>query len=172
MEDTKNNESKIKKIVKEWGPYIVLLILVLLFKKFFYAPLYVHGESMMDTLHDGDIMILDIVGYHSKGLERFDIVVVDDGKDYIIKRVIGLPGETIAYKDNQLYVNEKVVEDTYGSNRTEDFEVTVPEGKYFVLGDNRGNSLDSRYFGAFDKEKIMGKTSLILFPFKRFGVKE
>lgn len=171
MEDTKK-ENKVLKFIKEWAPYVLLLIIVLLFKKYIYAPLYVHGESMMDTLHDGDIMILDIIGYHSKGLERFDIVVVDDGKDYIIKRVIGLPGETISYKDNQLYVDEEIVEDIYGSNRTEDFEVTVPEGKYFVLGDNRGNSLDSRYFGAFDKKKILGKTKLVLFPFSRFGTKE
>lgn len=171
MEDTKK-ENKVLKFIKEWAPYVLLLIIVLLFKKYIYAPLYVHGESMMDTLHDGDIMILDIIGYHSKGLERFDIVVVDDGKDYIIKRVIGLPGETISYKNNQLYVDEKIVEDIYGSNRTEDFEVTVPEGKYFVLGDNRGNSLDSRYFGAFDKKKILGKTKLVLFPFSRFGTKE
>lgn len=171
MEDTKK-ENKLLKIIKEWVPYVALLILVLLFKKYMYAPLYVHGESMMDTLHDGDIMILDVIGYHSKGLERFDIVVVDDGKDYLIKRVIGLPGEKVVYKDNQLYINDKIVEDNYGSSKTENFEVTVPKGKYFVLGDNRSNSLDSRFFGAFDKKQILGKTKLILFPFNRYGFKE
>lgn len=171
MEDTKK-ENKLYKIIKEWLPYIILLVLVLLFKKYLYAPLYVHGESMMDTLHDGDIMILDIIGYHNKGLERFDIVVINDGKDYIIKRVIGLPGEKIEYIDNKLYVNGKVTDDLYANGKTEDFIVDVPRGKYFVLGDNRENSLDSRYFGPFDNKHILGKTKLIVFPFERYGIKD
>lgn len=166
------DESKFRKFVKEYGPYLILLILILLFKKFLYSPVYVNGDSMFDTLHDGDIMILDIVGSKFSGFERFDIVVVDSGKDLIIKRVIGLPGEEVTYKDDTLYVNGKKVDDSYGSNETEDFSVVVPEGEYFVLGDNRQNSMDSRYFGTFSKDKMMGKTSLVVFPFGRFGKKQ
>jgi signal peptidase I len=117
-------------------------------------------------------MILNIVGYRFSEIKRFDIVVVDREKEYIIKRVIGLPGETIEYKDNELYVNGNKVVEKYDREQTEDFTVKVPEGSYFVLGDNRINSLDSRYFGPFKRNKILGKTSLTLYPFDRIGTKK
>lgn len=169
MSDTKN---KFIKIIKEIVPYVIVIILVLLFKKFFYAPIKVNGESMMNTLHDKDIMILDVIGYKTKGLKRFDIVVVDEGDELIIKRVIGLPGEKVTYKDNKLFINDKKVIDNYGSKVTEDFEETVPKNHYFVLGDNRTNSMDSRMFGSFSKPKILGKTKMVVFPFSRWGVKK
>ena len=97
------------------------------------------------------------------------IPLVDEGREYIIKRIIGLPGETIEYKDNQLYVNGKKMKENYGSDITEDFSVKVGKGSYFVLGDNRTNSMDSRYFGSFKKKDIIGKTSLTIFPFSRIG---
>ena len=165
-------ESKFKKFIKEYVPYIVVLIAILLFKKFVYSPVYVSGESMMSTLHDGDIMILDIIGYRHSELKRFDIVVVNNGRELIIKRVVGLPGENIEYKDNQLYVNGKEVDDHYGSSDTENFKVKVPKNSYFVLGDNRSNSMDSRFFGSFSRKQIMGKTSFVVFPFARFGNKD
>ena len=172
MKEEKQVETnKFKKFLKEYGPYILILLLIILFKTFVYSPVYVNGDSMLNTLHDGDVMILDIVGYKTSDLKRFDIVVVDIGKELIIKRVIGLPGETVEYKDNQLYINDKKVEDSYGYGKTEDFSVTVPKGKYYVLGDNRENSMDSRYFGPFSTKEIRGKTKLVIFPFNRFGNK-
>ena len=170
MSDTGENKTKAK--IKEYLSYLFVIILVILMKKFIISPIKVNGESMMTTLQDGDIMILNIIGYRFQDIKRFDIVVVDEGKEFIIKRVIGLPGETIEYKDNQLYVNGKKVKDTYASEETEDFKTVVPKGKYFVLGDNRTNSLDSRYFGSFEKKDIMGKTSLTLFPLSRIGNKK
>ena len=113
MEEKKDN--KILHFIKEIIPYIIVIILVLLFKKFLYAPIRVNGESMMKTLHDGDIMILDIIDYRLHGLKRFDIVVVDEGDELIIKRVIGLPGDTVEYKNNKLYINGKKVNDKYAS---------------------------------------------------------
>ena len=157
---------------KEYFSYVIIIILVLLFKKFVATPIKVNGSSMFGTLHDGDIMILNIIGYRFSPVERFDIVVIDDGDEYLIKRVIGLPGEVIEYKDNQLYVNGKRIKDNYGSKKTEDFKIKVSKGCYFVLGDNRTNSRDSRYYGAFSKKKILGKTKLIIFPFNRFGNKK
>ena len=170
MEEKK--DKKILHIIKEIVPYIIVIVLVLLFKKFLYSPIRVNGESMMKTLHDGDIMILDIIDYRLHGLNRFDIVVVDEGDELLIKRVIGLPGEEVEYKDNKLYVNGKKVNDKYASEKTENFSVLVPKDEYFVLGDNRTNSLDSRAFGTFSNKKILGKTSMIIYPFNRWGRKK
>ena len=170
MEEKKDN--KLKLILKEYLPYVIALIVILLIKKFVVAPIRVNGDSMNTTLKDGDIMILNIIGFHFDDIKRFDIVVVNEGSELIIKRVIGLPGETIEYKDNVLYVNGKKKKDTYGSKKTEDFKVKVPNGKYFVLGDNRTNSMDSRFFGPFKRSQIVGKTKLIVFPFSRFGNRE
>ena len=161
-----------KKFLKEYVPYIVIIILVLLFKRYVYSPIRVNGDSMYDTLKDKDIMILDIIGYRFSDIKRFDIVVVNGKKEYLIKRVIGLPGEEIEYKDNKLYVNGKLVKDKYGKKPTKDFKVKVPKGHYYVLGDNRTNSLDSRYFGSFKKKDILGKTNFTVFPFNRFGKKK
>ena len=163
---------KVKGIVKEYGLYIITIILVILVKKFVVSPIKVNGTSMMTTLHDGDIMILNIIGYKFEKIKRFDIVVVDEGNEYLIKRIIGLPGEEVEYKDNKLYINGKKVKENYGSQETEDFKVKVENNSYFVLGDNRTNSLDSRHFGSFSKNKIIGKTSLIIFPFNRLGEKK
>ena len=117
-------------------------------------------------------MILDIIGYRTSKLKRFDIVVIDNGKDYLIKRVIGLPNEEIEYKDNKLYIDGKLVKDKYGNGNTKDFKIKVEKDSYFVMGDNREDSLDSRYYGAFNKKNILGKTSFIIFPFNRFGNKK
>ena len=165
-------KKNIRAFIKEYTPYIITIILVILIKKYVVSPIKVNGDSMKDTLHNGDIMILDIIGYRFHKINRFDIVVVDVGKEYIIKRIIGLPGEKIEYKDNKLYVNGKNIEDNYSKEITDDFTVKVPENSYYVLGDNRTNSMDSRYFGSFSKNKILGKTNLIIFPFNRIGTKE
>ena len=128
----------------------------------------VQGNSMVPTLKGNEVMILK---KYDTSYERFDIVVVKAEGEYLIKRVIGLPGETIKYEDNKLYVNGVRIEDNHSSKLTADFEAEVPEGRYFVLGDNRTNSTDSRIIGAVKKSQIKGKTHFILFPFNRFGTK-
>ena len=163
---------KLKKILKDIVPYIIIITVVILFKQFYFAPIRVNGKSMDNTLKNGDIMILDIVGLRHSEIKRFDIVVIDQGNEYIIKRVIALPGEEIEYKDNKLYINGKKIKDKYGNGETSDFNLKVGKNKYFVMGDNRTNSLDSRYFGAFNKNKIIGKTNFTVFPFNRFGKKQ
>ena len=152
-------------------PYIVIIIIVLLVKQFIFTTVIVHGASMEKTLHDKDIMILDKIGVKIFGIKRFDIVVVDTDNNKIIKRVIGLPGETVEYKDNQLYINGELVEDNYGGNKyTSDIEaITLGDDEYYVLGDNRTNSIDSRSIGAVSKEQIIGHARFIIFPFTRFG---
>ena len=160
----------IKKFCKEYLPYIIIIILVLLFKKYCFSPVRVNGASMDDTLKDKEILLLNVIDYKlNDNIKRFDIVVIETEEEFLIKRVIGLPGEIVSYIDNKLYINHKEITDKYANGKTSDFEVKVREGEYFVLGDNREISLDSRTFGSFNREQIKGKTTFILYPFSKFG---
>ena len=153
-------------------PYIAIIVLVLLIKQFICTTVIVHGASMEDTLHDKDIMFLDRIGTKITGIKRFDIVVVDTDDSKIIKRVIGLPGETIEYKDNKLYIDGKEIKDNHSDKVTSDFgPVRLGKDYYYVLGDNRTNSVDSRMIGPIPKSKIMGHARFTIFPLNRFGVK-
>ena len=159
-----------KKVFREVIPYLIIIIVVLLIKAYIFTPVIVNGPSMMDTLHDKDIMILDKIGMKIGGIDRFDIVVIQTSQSKIIKRVIGLPGETIEYKDNKLYINDKEIEDPYPSQVTGDIEKQIiPNNTYYVLGDNRTDSVDSRILGPIDKDKILGHATFIVYPFNRFG---
>ena len=164
------------KTVKTIIEYVLIIAVVIVIRIYLITPIQVNGRSMESTLYNGDIMMLNIAGYHTSGLKRFDIVVINYQDEHIIKRVIGLPGEKIEYKDNKLYVNGKLTSDFIKAD-TSDFSTydltengVIPDGKYFVLGDNRTNSTDSRIIGLIDKADIMGKTNLILFPFRHFGI--
>ena len=160
------------KWIKELLPYVIVLGIVILIKTFIVSPIMVHGTSMENTLHDNDIMILNKIGLKFSKIKRFDIVVIDAENTKLIKRVIGLPGETIEYKDHVLYINGEKVDDPYEDGNTPDIEYTkLYDNEYFVLGDNRGNSLDSSELGPFRKHQILGKTKLVVFPFTRFGNK-
>ena len=161
---------KVKKIVKEVLPYIIILIVVMIVKAYIFTPVMVNGSSMDDTLKNKDIMILDKIGMKLNGIKRFDIVVIKTDKNKLIKRVIGLPGETIEYKDNKLYINDKEVKDNFGSTKTSDISKReIPDNMYFVLGDNRIDSLDSEELGPFLEKDIIGHATFIIYPFNRIG---
>lgn len=159
------------KYLKEAMPYIIILMVVILIRTFIVTPIKVNGESMYDTLNGSEIMIL----WRTKDIQRYDIVVADlieNGKktDTLIKRVYGLPGETISCEDGIIYINDKKIEDSYAYGKTNDFKaITLGSDEYFLLGDNRGVSLDSRIFGPINKKHIDGKTDFIIWPFKKFG---
>ena len=161
---------KIKEIIE----FIIVIVIVLLVKQFIVTPIRVNQSSMNNTLYDKDIMILDKISYRFSPIKRFDIVVVKTDDEYLIKRVIGLPGEIIKYENNKLYVDGKLVEENFLHKDTSDYELTnqIPENNYFVVGDNRPDSLDSRVIGFISREKIIGKTKLVIFPFNHFGVKK
>ena len=164
-----------KKIMDELKSYVIIVIVVVLFRTFIATPVKVDGSSMDSTLKNNDILILNKL---DRSYDRFDIVVIKYGKTKLVKRVIGLPGENIEYKDNELYINGKKVEDK-SISRTADFKLTdlynkdkLPDGYYFVMGDNRANSLDSRseLVGLVNKKDIIGTTKIRLFPFNKIGI--
>ena len=162
--------NQLLKLLKELLPYIIIIIVVIIIRTFIFTPVVVNGPSMMNTLHNGDVMILDKIGMKLGGIKRFDIVVIQTGKTKIIKRVIGMPGETISYHDNKLYINGKEVSDNHSNEVTYDFEeVKIPDGEYYVLGDNRTDSVDSRILGTIPKNEILGHATFIIYPFNRFG---
>ena len=164
-----------KKFLKELYPYVIIVILVVSFRSFIATPVRVDGDSMNDTLHNSDILILNKL---EKKYDRFDIVVINYNNTKLVKRIIGMPGENISYKDNQLYINEKKFNDIETS-RTSDFSLKelfeidkIPENYYFVMGDNRNNSLDSRDYrvGLIKKEDLVGVTIFRLYPFNKIGI--
>lgn len=157
------------KLIKELIPYLIIILVVVLIRTFIFTPVMVSGESMVPTLAGSEIMILK---KYDTNYERFDIVVVNKSVegDNLIKRVIGLPNETIEYKNEKLYINDKEVEDPYAFGNTGAFEkITLASDEYFLMGDNREVSLDSRILGVIKKEEIEGTVSLILYPFNKFG---
>lgn len=158
--------------------YLLIIVLVILIRIFFIDPVRVDGGSMDTTLANGQIMILNKIVYKRNDVKRYDIVVVNEGDKSIIKRVIGLPGEIIEYKDNKLYINGKETSDPYPSTETDDFSITdightkIPGDCYFVMGDNRANSLDSRYptVGVVRKNQIVGRAKLRIWPLNKLGI--
>ena len=168
-----NKEEKEDKFsVREILTYIVIIGVILLIKAYVVTPIMVSGDSMKTTLLNRDVLILNKLAYKFTDIKRFDIVVIDDNNEYLIKRVIGLPGEKVEYRNDQLYINGKRVKEEYAREKTDDFSAEVPEDNYFVLGDNRAVSVDSRYFGSFEKKEILGKANCVIFPFQRFGWKD
>ncbi len=156
------------KFIKSMVPYVVIIVVVVLIRTFLATPVKVNGESMYPTLKGGEVMLLSRIS----DIKRYDIVVLkvpeEDGE--LIKRVIGMPGEKIEIMDSKIYINGKVIDDEYGYGVTYNInEITLGDDEYFVLGDNRLISLDSRKFGPIKKENIKGTTNFILYPFKSFG---
>ena len=165
------NELLKKSYVKEFLPYFIIILVVVFVKMFVVSPIRVNGASMNPTLNDKDIMILNEISYRFSEIERFNIVVVKEENEYLIKRIIGLPREKIEYKDNKLYIDGKYVKEDFKHMETMDFSTTLGEDEYFIMGDNRTNSTDSRIFGPISRDEIIGKTSLTILPISRFGNK-
>lgn len=183
---------KVKKEKNElWEWMKALLIafgIAVIIRYFLFTPIVVDGDSMMPTLEDGDRMIVNKIGYKIGGPDRFDIVVfhAPEGKDYI-KRVIGLPGDYIEYKEDQLYINGEPIEEPYldqykselvDGTLTQDFTLhdidptidVIPEGYVFVMGDNRRFSKDSRHIGIVSEKEIIGNTNLIFWPLNEIEI--
>lgn len=141
----------------------------------------VKGSSMESTLSDGDNLIVDKISYRFHDPERFDIIVFPyqyAEKTYYIKRIIGLPGETVQIDDEgNIYINGDILEESYGLEVIKNpglaaEEITLDEDEYFVLGDNRNNSSDSRAadVGTINRDNIIGKAWFRIYPFDKIGL--
>lgn len=165
-----------KKIIKELYPYVIIIVVVILIRSFIITPVIVSGNSMKPNYNDGELLLVRKIGYNEKTINRFDVVVIKKDKEEIIKRIIGLPGEHISYKNNKLYVNDKLISEEYTHLDTKDFNLeeictcsTIPEGKYLVLGDNRPISKDSRTIGLIDIKDIVGQSIFRIWPISKIG---
>lgn len=159
-------DSKLKNFVKELIPYVIILVVVLLVRTYLFTPIMVSGPSMQPTLDGGEMMILNKRGT----FDRFDVVVVDVGSEDIIKRIIAMPGESISCENGIVYVNGRRQDEDYSQGVTFDFEkIQLADDEYFVMGDNRENSKDSRHLGPIKYMNMKGTTNLVLFPFTKIG---
>lgn len=158
--------------VKNVIPYVVIFVIVVILRTYVVTPVKVVGKSMEPTLEEGELLVLK---KYDRKYDRFDIIVFNYGKSKLVKRVIGLPGETVKYIDNKLYINGEEIKEEFIDVNTNDFDLKqlgydiIPEGYYFVVGDNRNNSKDSRVIGLISEDDILGSTSFSFFPFDRFG---
>ena len=173
-----------KEILKEWIPYIVIVLVVIIIRSYIVTPVVVRGDSMYETLKDGEVLFLSKISYYLSEIERYDIVVVNDlDGDLIIKRDIGLPGDYIEYKDDILYINGKEIKKRFTEDETEDFTLEeiceineiecdgeIPKDMYLLLGDNRDISADSRVKGLIKRKQILGKTVFRIWPLNRISV--
>ena len=159
---------------------LLAMILVFVINTWFFKPVEVIGSSMYPTLKDGQQGLSSVIALNTQGINRFDVVVVKTDSDFLVKRVIGLPNEKLMFKNDYLYINDEIVNQDFldsnyvkqmkenGSFFTTDFgPITLGPDEYFLMGDNRQVSIDSRYshYGPFKKEAIISKYMLILYPF-------
>lgn len=175
-------ESSILRELGGWILYILIIIgLTYLIITFVGQRTRVSGSSMETTLHNGDNLIVDKLSYRFRDPKRYDIIVFPykyEENTYYIKRIIGMPGETLQIKDGYVYIDgEQLTSDIYGNELIEDPQtaeepVTLGEDEYFVMGDNRNHSMDSRdpSVGVLKKSALMGRAWVRIYPFNNVGV--
>lgn len=171
---------KLKKEIIDWVKTIVVSLVLAFLIVQVVKPTIVSGESMYPTLNDKDYLILNRLSYKFGDIEREDIIVFktdlkqDNGKEKdLIKRVIAIPGDHLVIKDSKVYLNGKLLEEEYIHNAytSGDIDITIPDGKIFVMGDNRENSKDSRSeeVGLVDEDDILGEVMVRLLPLNEIG---
>ncbi len=185
--DIKDETNWKKELFDLFKTFIICLITVILLTNFVFKPVHVEGDSMYPTLHNDELGIMNIFLRKIEGIQRQDVVIAynKDTKENWVKRVIGMPGDTVYAKDDVVYVNDQPLEEPYldtdyvksirknkDSNGnhvkfTEDFpKVTLKDDEYFLLGDNRVVSYDSRAVGPFHKDDLVGKDVYVFYPFQ------
>lgn len=175
-------ESSILRELGGWILYILIIIgLTYLIITFVGQRTRVSGSSMETTLHNGDNLIVDKLSYRFRDPKRYDIIVFPykyEENTYYIKRIIGMPGETLQIKDGYVYIDgERLTSDIYGNERIKDPQtaespITLGEDEYFVMGDNRNHSMDSRdpSVGVLKRSNLIGRAWVRIYPFDNVGV--
>jgi len=153
-------------------PAIVIAVLINLFLA---QATRVYGSSMEPNLHTDQRLVVEKVSYRLHGPRRGDVVVLrlpERGPELLIKRIIGLPGETIEVRDGIVYINEQPLEEPYMVRSANGYygPTIVPEGNVFVMGDNRGASNDSRVFGPVPLERVVGRAWVSYWPLEFLGI--
>ncbi len=183
MQDLQKKQEKKEEIVDFFKTIIIAAAVMLFIRVFIVQPFVVKGSSMEPNFYEKDYLMVDEVSYRFHSPNRGDIIVFkyQDGNksEYLIKRIIGLPGETVVIKDGKVYIKNSsgqlLLSEPYlplGRETKGEITEEIKANDYFVLGDNREVSLDSRYFGQISKDKIVGKVLLRGFPFNKFGLIE
>lgn len=176
LEKPENKPSLIKEIIIF---LIIAVCVVLPFRVFIAEPYIVSGESMFPTFDTGHYLIVDKISYKFKNPQRFDVVVMiypeDVSKDFL-KRIIGLPNETVVIKDGKVTIKNDsnqegfILEENYiQMPKMENLSKQLGKDEYFVMGDNREGSFDSRYWGSLPRKDIIGKPLVRILPFQKFS---
>jgi signal peptidase I len=171
-----NKEKKKSPVFELVESVVIAVVLALVIRFFLFEPFYIPSGSMEPTLQVNDKIIVNKFVYKLGEPARGDIIVfkypLDPSRDYI-KRVIGLPGETLEIKESTVYVNNQPISENYlpSDIKFMDFgPVSIPDDSYFMMGDNRNNSQDSRVWGTLSENYIVGKAFLIFWPANRMGL--
>ncbi len=158
---------------------VIAAIIVLPIRIYIAQPFIVKGESMDPTFEDGQYLIVDEITYYTEGPKRGDVIIFKYPKDpskYFIKRIIGLPGETVIVANGDVSVESPhaalfALEEPYVKNKSADnITAALEEGEYFVMGDNRRNSMDSRSWGVLPEKNIVGRAFVRLLPVNEIGL--
>lgn len=181
-----DDDFNIFKEILEMGIYFIVIVIVFLFLQHFVGQhIEVNGSSMENTLSHKDHLILEKVSFRFTEPERFDIIVfrpymTEEEKDtYYIKRVIGLPGDSVQIIEGQIYVNDEVLQENYGAETINEYrygiakeKIFLGEDEYFLLGDNRNNSTDSRdnSIGPVKRDAIIGRAWVRIWPLNKFEI--
>jgi len=179
--DSDIRRKKHRRLLREIVLYVVLFTFcIYILPTFLLQKTFVEGPSMENTLYNGDTLLVDKFTYRFLDPERFDVIVFypqnNHDSEYYVKRIIGLPGETVQIIGSTIYINDEALEESYGKDAIQyaglaSDPIILGEEEYFVLGDNRTVSLDSRYeeVGRVTKESIAGRPIFRVWPLDEFG---
>ncbi|HBA93230.1 MAG TPA: signal peptidase I [Ruminococcaceae bacterium] len=182
-ENEEVKKSPLKDVLDFLAPIVIALIIAILLKTFIFANAVIPTGSMLNTIHEGDRVIASRITYTFNDPERYDIAIFkypDNPQQNFVKRIIGLPGETVSIRNGEVYIvdkdgkSQKLRDDFVSPENMDNYNGTfvVPEDSYFVMGDNRDNSVDSRYWTTTNfvsRDKMIGKVLFRYYPFNTAG---